>query len=131
MRALQVSFKDAPMLGHNGGLVTFILNKDGPPVGRQHFSRRTDTRQHGFLPHAAEVVGQMHPFDATMLTRACAHANLRGFTTQIASKHVVKDRATQLIADVLAAYATEHLAHKVSKDHILYDIRKLNKWWAG
>jgi len=48
----------------------------------------------------------------------------------IASKHVVKDSATPFIADVLAAYATEHLAHKVSGSHILYDIRKLGKWWG-
>lgn len=48
----------------------------------------------------------------------------------IASKHTVKDSATPLIADVLSAYATEHLAHKVSKDHIIYDIRKLGKWWG-
>lgn len=48
----------------------------------------------------------------------------------IASKHVVKDSATPFIADVLAAYSTEHLAHKVSGDHILYDIRKLGKWWG-
>jgi integrase len=48
----------------------------------------------------------------------------------IASKHVVKDSATPFIADVLAAYASEHLAHKVSGDHILYDIRKLGKWWG-
>jgi len=48
----------------------------------------------------------------------------------IASKHIVKDSATPYIADVLAAYATEHLAHKVSGDHILYDIRKLGKWWG-
>src|SRR5258708_2369847 len=33
----------------------------------------------------------------------------------IASKHVVKDSATPFIADVLDAYFTEHLEHKVSK----------------
>lgn len=48
----------------------------------------------------------------------------------IASKHVVRDSATPFIADVLSAYATEHLAHKVSGSHILYDIRKLGKWWG-
>lgn len=48
----------------------------------------------------------------------------------IASKHVIKDSATPFIADVLAAYATEHLAHKVSGNVILYDIRKLGKWWG-
>lgn len=49
----------------------------------------------------------------------------------IASKHTVKDSATPFIADVLAAYSTEHLVHKVSGDHIFYDIRKLGKWWGG
>lgn len=49
----------------------------------------------------------------------------------IAAQHVVKDSATPFIADVLSAYTTEHLAHKVSKDHIFYDIRKLGKWWGG
>ena len=49
------------------------------------------------------------------------------------SKHVVKDSATPFIADVLAAYATEHVAHlphKVSREEILYDIRRLGKWWS-
>jgi hypothetical protein len=32
MRALQVSFKDAAMVGRNSGLVTCILNKDGFPL---------------------------------------------------------------------------------------------------
>lgn len=48
----------------------------------------------------------------------------------IASKHTIKDSATPYIADVLNAYTTEHLAHKVSKDHIFYDIRKLATWWG-
>jgi len=49
------------------------------------------------------------------------------------SKHVIKDSATPFIADVLAAYATEHVAHlphKVSRAEILYDIRRLGKWWS-
>jgi integrase len=49
----------------------------------------------------------------------------------IAAQHVVKDSATPFIADVLAAYSTEHLAHKVSGSHIFYDIRKLGKWWGA
>lgn len=51
----------------------------------------------------------------------------------IASKHVVKDSATPFIADVLAAYATEHVAHlphKVSREEVLYDLRRLGKWWS-
>jgi hypothetical protein len=37
MRALQVSFKDTTMVGRNGGLVTFILNKDGLPLAASTF----------------------------------------------------------------------------------------------
>jgi hypothetical protein len=37
MRALQVLFKDATMVGRNGGLVTFILNKDGLPLAASTF----------------------------------------------------------------------------------------------
>jgi len=51
----------------------------------------------------------------------------------IASKHIVKDSATPFIADVLAAYATEHVAHlshKISREEILYDLRRLGKWWS-
>ncbi|HEY1980710.1 MAG TPA: tyrosine-type recombinase/integrase [Xanthobacteraceae bacterium] len=48
----------------------------------------------------------------------------------ITSKHRVKDSPTPFIADVLAAYSTEHLAHKVSGHHALYDIKKLGKWWG-
>lgn len=48
----------------------------------------------------------------------------------IASKHIVKNSDAPFIADVLAAYSTEHLAHKVSGSHIFYDIRKLGKWWG-
>ncbi len=49
------------------------------------------------------------------------------------SKHVVKGSATPFIADVLAAYAAEHVAHiphKVSRSEILYDIGRLGKWWG-
>jgi len=48
----------------------------------------------------------------------------------IASKHVVKDSPAPFIADVLDAYFTEHLSHKVSKDHVFYDIKRLGKWWG-
>ncbi len=48
----------------------------------------------------------------------------------IASKHVVKDSPTPFIADVLDVYFTEHLSHTASKDHVLYDIKRLGKWWG-
>lgn len=48
----------------------------------------------------------------------------------IASKHTVKDSATPFLSDVLAAYADEHLAEKMSEKAILYDIANLTKWWG-
>src|SRR5258707_1230961 len=51
----------------------------------------------------------------------------------IASKHVVRASPEPYIADVLAAYATEHVAHlphKISREEILYDLRRLGKWWS-
>jgi hypothetical protein len=35
-----------------------------------------------------------------------------------------------LIADVIAAYAEEHVKHLVSGSHIQYDLEKLTKWWG-
>lgn len=35
-----------------------------------------------------------------------------------------------LIADVIAAYAEEHVKHLVSGSHIQYDLDKLTKWWG-
>lgn len=35
-----------------------------------------------------------------------------------------------LLADVLSAYAEEHIKHTVSGKHILYDIGHLNRWWG-
>lgn len=49
----------------------------------------------------------------------------------IGSKHVVKDGPNPFLADVLSAYATEHLAGKPSESHILYDIEKLTAWWGA
>lgn len=48
----------------------------------------------------------------------------------IASKYTVKDSATPLLSDVLAAYAEEHLVDKMSERAILYDIAHLTKWWG-
>ena len=48
----------------------------------------------------------------------------------IASKHKVADSPTPFIADVLDAYYHEHLSHKISADHIFYDIKRLGKWWG-
>lgn len=49
----------------------------------------------------------------------------------IGEKHVVKDSPAPFLADVLSAYAEEHLASKVSGSHILYDIEKLTTWWGA
>jgi integrase len=48
----------------------------------------------------------------------------------IESKHKPAEGPNPLLADVLAAYAEEHIAHVVSGKHILYDIGHLNRWWG-
>jgi integrase len=48
----------------------------------------------------------------------------------IEGQHKPAEGPNPLLADVLAAYAEEHLAHVVSGKHILYDIGNLNKWWG-
>src|SRR4051812_49331400 len=48
----------------------------------------------------------------------------------IEKQHKPADGPNPLLADVLAAYAEEHIAHAVSGKHILYDIGHLNKWWG-
>jgi integrase len=45
-------------------------------------------------------------------------------------QHKPAEGPNPLLADVLAAYAEEHIAHTVSGKHILYDIGHLNKWWG-
>jgi integrase len=54
----------------------------------------------------------------------------RALRDYIESKHKPAITETPLIADVLAAYAEEHIAHVVSGRHILYDIGHLNRWWG-
>src|SRR3954463_438562 len=48
----------------------------------------------------------------------------------ITGKHKPAAGPDPLLADVLAAYAEEHIAHAVSGKHILYDIGHLNRWWG-
>lgn len=54
----------------------------------------------------------------------------RALRDYIEGKHKPAEGPNPLLADVLAAYAEEHLAHVVSGKHILYDIGNLNKWWG-
>lgn len=54
----------------------------------------------------------------------------RALRDYIESKHKPAEGPNPILADVLAAYAEEHLAHVVSGKHILYDIGNLNKWWG-
>lgn len=49
----------------------------------------------------------------------------------IASKHTIKDSNDPIISDVLAVYADEKLAGKLSEAHVLYDLANLNKWWGA
>lgn len=48
----------------------------------------------------------------------------------IEGKHKPAEGPNPLLADVLSAYAEEHIAHVVSGKHILYDIGKLTAWWG-
>lgn len=54
----------------------------------------------------------------------------RALRDYIESKHKPAEGPNPLLADVLAAYAEEHIKHTVSGKHILYDIGHLNKWWG-
>jgi integrase len=54
----------------------------------------------------------------------------RALRDYIESKHVPAAGPDPLLADVLAAYAEEHIKHVVSGKHILYDIGHLNRWWG-
>ena len=54
----------------------------------------------------------------------------RALRDYIESKHKPAAGPDPLLADVLSAYAEEHIKHTVSGKHILYDIGHLNKWWG-
>jgi len=48
----------------------------------------------------------------------------------IEAKHRPVVSETPLLADVIAAYAVEHIQHVVSGKHIQYDLEKLTRWWG-
>jgi integrase len=48
----------------------------------------------------------------------------------IEGKHKPAAGPDPLLADVIAAYAEEHVKHLVSGKHISYDLEKLTKWWG-
>jgi hypothetical protein len=54
----------------------------------------------------------------------------RALRDYIESKHKPAEGPNPLLADILAAYAEEHIKHVVSGKHILYDIGHLNRWWG-
>jgi integrase len=54
----------------------------------------------------------------------------RALRDYIEGKHKPAEGPNPLLADVLASYAEEHIAHVVSGKHILYDIGHLNRWWG-
>jgi integrase len=54
----------------------------------------------------------------------------RALRDYIEGKHKPAEGPNPLLADVLAAYAEEHIQHVVSGKHILYDIGHLNRWWG-
>ena len=45
-------------------------------------------------------------------------------------KHKPAAGPDPLLADVISAYAEEHIKHAVSGKHIQYDLRHLAKWWG-
>jgi integrase len=48
----------------------------------------------------------------------------------IEGKHKPAISEAPLLADVIAAYAEEHIKHTVSGKHIQYDLEHLTKWWG-
>jgi integrase len=54
----------------------------------------------------------------------------RALRDYIEGKHKPAEGPNPLLADVLSAYAEEHIKHTVSGKHILYDIGHLNRWWG-
>jgi integrase len=54
----------------------------------------------------------------------------RALRDYIEGKHKPAEGPNPILADVLAAYAEEHIKHTVSGKHILYDIGHLNRWWG-
>jgi integrase len=54
----------------------------------------------------------------------------RALRDYIEKKHKPAGGETPLLADVIAAYAEEHIKHVVSGKHIQYDLRHLAKWWG-
>ncbi len=55
----------------------------------------------------------------------------RALRDYIEGKHKPVASEAPLIADVLAAYADEHIRHVVSGKHIAYDLGHLNRWWGA
>jgi integrase len=64
----------------------------------------------------------------------CSLDDLKGaeeaLRDHVARKHKPVASEAPLIADVIAAYAEEHVKHLVSGSHIQYDLEKLTKWWG-
>ena len=74
--------------------------------------------------------------DGTSFIRTgCARSDLgraeKLLAEHIGRKHTPKPSPTPLIADVLNAYAREHVPHKITAKNIGYNIGSLAKWWGG
>jgi integrase len=71
---------------------------------------------------------------ASFIRTGCAEADRDGAETRLAAylgeKHRPQPSATPLIADVLLAYASEHLPHTRAAKNAAYNISNLSAWWA-
>ena len=64
----------------------------------------------------------------------CAKLDRSGAETRLAAylgqKHTPKRGPSPLIADILLAYATEHLPHTQASKNAAYNVGNLSKWWG-
>jgi integrase len=74
---------------------------------------------------------------ASFIRTGCAEADRRGAEKRLAEYLGTKHRPWRsagenpLIADVLIAYASEHLPHTVTAKDASYSVAALGEWWAG
>lgn len=71
---------------------------------------------------------------ARFIRTSCAEADRDGAEARLASylgkKHTPTRSASPLIADVLLAYASEHLPHTAAAKNAAYNIGTLSSWWG-
>jgi integrase len=72
---------------------------------------------------------------ASFIRTSCAEADRDGAEARLAAylgaKHKPQPSQSPLIADVLLAYASEHLPHTRAAKNAAYNISNLSGWWSG